>query len=137
MCVTCCGSLQVLKPVQKAATLRLCRYMCDELLDQEVMRGLFQERLDGEGNPKGPASKEAATNKRKQKVGGCWRMQQGKSGCSLLEKSEHVLAEEDGLQPCQTDVLPPSKNKRPTHSVAGLQAVWLGGGEAEAFLLKL
>ena len=49
----------------------LCRYMCDELLDQEVMRGLFQERLDGEANPKGPAPKDAAPNKRKQKVGGC------------------------------------------------------------------
>ena len=53
--------------------------MCDELLDQEVMRGLFQERLDGEANPKGPAPKEAATNKRKQKVGECWGMQQAQA----------------------------------------------------------
>ena len=64
----CCDRLQLLKPVQNTATLCLCRYMCDELLDQEVMRGLFQERLDGEASPKGPAPKEPATNKRKQKV---------------------------------------------------------------------
>ena len=53
--------------------------MCDEILDQEVMRGLFQERLDGEANPKAPAPKEAATNKRKLKVGGRWVMLQAKS----------------------------------------------------------
>lgn len=65
--------------MQETATLCLCRYMCDEILDQEVMRGLFQERLDGEANPKAPAPKEAATNKRKLKVGGRWVMLQAKS----------------------------------------------------------
>lgn len=113
--------------------LVLLRYMCDEILDQEVMRGLFQERLDGEANPKAPAPKEAATNKRKLKATAPDEAEDGESS-KKRPKSAAGAAKRDARKgrpaaAAQRNMRSSGRRGSAACGAAGKEASAAGGGE--------